>query len=192
MPLLPGLFPAAHQHGLRIIYELCAKHFPGKVDPVCRGKCSPLIICAYSDRKTGTHFLRNTRRSVPKQAVSWTGNHPTVSRNEAILASTPPQVSTILASLGQAAFVWDVATDAIAWSDHASSVFPDIPAAALASGVEFSKLIEPERSIRIDALGHAAPAHGADGTPYRIEYGVRTTTSAPVLWIEETGCWFAR
>jgi hypothetical protein len=30
MPLLADLFPAAHQHGLRIIYELCAKHFPAK------------------------------------------------------------------------------------------------------------------------------------------------------------------
>ena len=30
-----------------------------------------------------------------------------------------------------------------------------------------------------------------DGAPYRIEYGVRATTSAPVQWIEETGCWFA-
>jgi diguanylate cyclase (GGDEF)-like protein len=114
-----------------------------------------------------------------------------VSRNEAILVSAPPQASTILASLGQAAFVWDIATDAIAWSEHASSVLPDIPAAALASGAEFSKLIEPERSIRMDALGHSPPAHGAAGTPYRIEYGVRTSTSAPVLWIEETGCWFA-
>ena len=33
--------------------------------------------------------------------------------------------------------------------------------------------------------------HGTDGTPYRIEYGVRASTSAPMLWIEETGCWFA-
>jgi len=114
-----------------------------------------------------------------------------VSRNEAILTSAPPQASTILASLGQAAFVWDIATDAIAWSEHASLVFPDIPAAALQSGAEFSKLIEPERSIRMEALGHSPPAHGADGTPYRIEYGVRASTSAPVLWIEETGCWFA-
>jgi diguanylate cyclase (GGDEF)-like protein len=114
-----------------------------------------------------------------------------VSRNEAILVSAPPQASTILASLGQAAFVWDIATDAIAWSEHASSVLPDIPAAALASGAEFSKLIEPERSIRMDAIGHSPPPHGAAGTPYRIEYGVRTSTSAPVLWIEETGCWFA-
>src|SRR3982074_3594150 len=112
-----------------------------------------------------------------------------MSRNEAILTSAAPQASAILASLGQAAFVWDIATDAIAWSDHAAAVFPDIPAAALASGAEFAKLIEPLRSIRTDALGHSAPARG--GTAYRIEYGVRTSTSAPVLWIEESGCWFA-
>ena len=35
------------------------------------------------------------------------------------------------------------------------------------------------------------PAHGGNGVPYRIEYGVRAATSAPLLWIEETGCWFA-
>jgi hypothetical protein len=114
---------------------------------------------------------------------------PAVSRNEAILILPAPQASTILASLGQAAFVWDIATDAIAWSDHVAAVFPDIPAAALASGAEFSKLIEPVRSIRSDALGHSPP--GRHGAPYRIEYGVRTSTSAPVLWIEESGAWFA-
>ena len=83
-----------------------------------------------------------------------------MSRNEAILTSIVPQASTILASLGQAAFVWDVATDAIAWSDHAAAVFPDIPAAALASGAEFAKLIEPVGSIRTDALGHSSSARG--------------------------------
>ncbi len=111
--------------------------------------------------------------------------------NEAILAATLPRVSTILASLGQAAFMWDIATDAIVWSDQAASAFPDIPATVRASGAEFAKLIEPVRSIRSDALGHSAPARGGDGVPYRIEYGVRTSTSAPVLWIEESGCWFA-
>jgi len=107
------------------------------------------------------------------------------------VTATRPQVSTILASLGQAAFVWDIATDAIAWSDHAASAFPDIPAAALASGAALAKLIEPVRSIRSDALGVSAPARDGDGVAYRIEYGVRTSTSAPVLWIEESGCWFA-
>jgi diguanylate cyclase (GGDEF)-like protein len=112
-----------------------------------------------------------------------------VSRNEAIVTSALPKASTILASLGQAAFVWDIATDAMTWSDHAGAVFPDIPAASLQSGAEFSKLIEPVRSIRANALGHSPP--GRDGAPYHIEYGVRTSTSEPVLWIEETGCWFA-
>src|SRR3954469_25426215 len=97
-----------------------------------------------------------------------------------------PHASSILASLGQAAFVWDIATDAIVWSDNAAAVFPDIPAVSLASGAEFSKLIEHTRSIRTDALGCSLPAHGGDGAPYRIEYGVRLSTSHPVLWIEET------
>jgi diguanylate cyclase (GGDEF)-like protein len=105
--------------------------------------------------------------------------------------SIVPQASTILASLGQAAFVWDVATDAIAWSDNTAAVFPDIPAAALASGAAFARLIEPAGSVRADALGHLPSARSGSGVPYRIEYGVRTATSAPLLWIEETGVWFA-
>ena len=114
-----------------------------------------------------------------------------MSRNEAILKPVIPPASTILASLGQAAFVWDIATDEMAWSDHLAAVFPDIPTEALANGAAFSNLIEPVRSVRTDALGHSSLAHGAEGVPYRIEYGVRASTSAPVLWIEESGCWFA-
>ncbi|MGX1422510.1 diguanylate cyclase (GGDEF)-like protein [Bradyrhizobium elkanii] len=72
-----------------------------------------------------------------------------------------------------------------------AAVFPDIPVAALASGAELAKLIEPSRSVRSDALGAPAPVRGGEGVPYRIEYGVRAVTSAPVIWIEETGCWFA-
>ena len=102
-----------------------------------------------------------------------------------------PQASSILASLGQAAFVWDIAADSIAWSDNAAAVFTDVPAQALASGTEFAKLIEPTRSIRSDALGQSAPPRSGEGVAYRIEYGVRTSMSAPVIWIEETGCWFA-
>ncbi|HJZ21854.1 MAG TPA: bifunctional diguanylate cyclase/phosphodiesterase, partial [Bradyrhizobium sp.] len=41
------------------------------------------------------------------------------------------------------------------------------------------------------ALGHLPASRAGDGVPYRIEYGVRTSTAAPLLWIEETGVWFA-
>jgi diguanylate cyclase (GGDEF)-like protein len=114
-----------------------------------------------------------------------------VSQIEAILTAAPPETSVILASLGQAAFVWDIATDALSWSDHLSEVFADIPPAALSSGAALARLIEPRRTIRTDALALSPPVHGTEGTPYRIEYGVRADISAPILWIEETGCWFA-
>ena len=104
--------------------------------------------------------------------------------------SAVPQVSSILASLGQASFLWDLAADTIVWSDNAGAVFTDIPLEALASGTGFARLIEPSRSIRNDALAQSGPARG-EGVAYRIEYGVRASTSAPVIWIEETGCWFA-
>src|SRR5438045_1378926 len=114
-----------------------------------------------------------------------------MSRNEATVTTALPQTSVILASLGQASCVWDIATDAINWSDHVGAVFADIPPALLSSGADFAKLIEPRRSIRSEALSQLPPVHGSDGAPYRIEYGVRTSTSAPVIWIEESGCWFA-
>ncbi|MBR0692162.1 bifunctional diguanylate cyclase/phosphodiesterase [Bradyrhizobium lablabi] len=102
-----------------------------------------------------------------------------------------PPAARILASLGQATFIWDLATDAIAWSDNAFAVFPDIPAASLSTGAELAKLIEPSRSMRAEALSHAMPARSGESVPYRLEYGVRAASSAPVIWIEETGCWFA-
>jgi diguanylate cyclase (GGDEF)-like protein len=107
------------------------------------------------------------------------------------VTSVLPQVSTILASLGQAAFVWDIATDAIAWSDDLAEVFPDIPAASLQSGAEFAKLIEPDRAVRSNALSQSPPLRQGEGARYRIEYGMRTSTSNPVRWIEEAGAWFA-
>ena len=187
MPARSGLFPVAAQHGLQIIYELCGAHFRGTPIRFSSRKTPSINNLWVFCRRFEGAFCGIGAVSPAKEALFLRPRiTPAVSRNEAILTLPAPQASTILASLGQAAFVWDIATDAIAWSDHVASVFPDIPPAALASGAEFSKLIEPVRSIRSDALGHA-PA-GRDGAPYRIEYGVRTSTSAPVLWIEESGC----
>lgn len=102
-----------------------------------------------------------------------------------------PQASDILAALGQAVFAWDISSDAIVWGEQVSAIFPGIPAERLATGAEFAKLIEPAQSLRTAALAQTSAVHGADGTPYRVEYGVRMSASDPVVWIEETGRWFA-
>ena len=80
-----------------------------------------------------------------------------------------PQASSILASLGQAAFIWDLTADTIVWSDNAGSVFTDIPVEALVSGSAFARLIEPSRSIRNEALAQSAPARGDEGVAYRVD-----------------------
>ncbi|MCK1545435.1 GGDEF domain-containing protein [Bradyrhizobium sp. 160] len=102
-----------------------------------------------------------------------------------------PQASDILAALGQAVFAWDIASDVIVWGEQVSAVFPGIPAERLATGAEFAKLIEPAQSLRSAALAQTSAVHGAGGTPYRVEYGVRMSASDPVIWVEETGRWFA-
>ena len=102
-----------------------------------------------------------------------------------------PQASSILASLGQAAFVWDIASDTIAWSDNAAAVFADIPAGSAGERRRIRQADRARASIRTEALVKPPPARGGEGVAYRIEYGVRASTSAPVIWIEETGCWFA-
>ncbi|AWM10221.2 GGDEF domain-containing phosphodiesterase [Bradyrhizobium symbiodeficiens] len=102
-----------------------------------------------------------------------------------------PQASDILAALGQAVFAWDIGSDAIVWGDQVASVFPGIPVERLATGAEFAKLIEPAQTLRTAALAQTSAVHGADGTPYRVEYGVRMSASDPVVWVEETGRWFA-
>ena len=106
-------------------------------------------------------------------------------------SSIESRVAAILTSLDQAAFVWDIASDAMVWTDHNVSVFRDIPASALASGAAFANLIEPVRSIRTDTLMTATAADEGSGVPYRIEYGIRATTSAEIVWIEENGRWYA-
>lgn len=102
-----------------------------------------------------------------------------------------PDPSAILSRLGQTAFVWDLATDAISWAGPVTELFQDIPADRLATGATYATLLEPSRSLRDEALLNAAAAAGPNCVPYRIEYGVRASTSAPVSWIEETGVWFA-
>jgi diguanylate cyclase (GGDEF)-like protein len=113
------------------------------------------------------------------------------SQNEATVTPVSLDSLSILASLGQAAFVWDIATDAMLWSDGAAEIFPEIPPASFRSGAEFAKLIDSERSIRSEALGQSAPAGQGASARYRIEYGIRLSASDALLWIEESGCWFA-
>lgn len=99
--------------------------------------------------------------------------------------------SGLLTALGHASFDWDIASDAIQWSDNAGSVFGDIPLDSMSRANEFAKLIEPSRGVRAEALLNGSVKDTGNGVTYQIEYGVRASTSAELVWVEESGCWFA-
>lgn len=42
-----------------------------------------------------------------------------------------------------------------------------------------------------DAVLNSTAADSGEGVPYQIEYGLRVSTSSPILWIDECGRWFA-
>jgi diguanylate cyclase (GGDEF)-like protein len=112
--------------------------------------------------------------------------------NEASVApSDQLRADRILASIEHAEFVWDIATDAMTWGDGVKAMLPDFPPEAIASGTELARRIEPQPSVRIDAITNSSSSHKAEGVPYQIEYGLRLAASAPLIWIEETGRWFA-
>jgi hypothetical protein len=77
-----------------------------------------------------------------------------------------PNPAAILSALGQAAFVWDIAGDALAWSDNVAAVFPDIPAALLTKASEFEKLIEPEPRVRLEAVAGTSAKDAGRGVSY--------------------------
>lgn len=93
--------------------------------------------------------------------------------------------SDILSALGHATFDWDLTTGAMTWSGNAAIVLSGLPAGSLVSADEFSKLIEPSQTVRSDAAQNIEL--GSEGGSYQIEYGLRATTSADLMWVEETG-----
>ncbi len=104
----------------------------------------------------------------------------------------PPAAGTdLLVLLGQASFMWDIAGDTLQWSDNVAAVLRDIPQSSLSKAAEFSKLIEPMRGIRNDAVLNSTALDHGEGVPYQIEYGLRADISTPVLWVDECGRWFA-
>ncbi len=102
-----------------------------------------------------------------------------------------PTSTAILAALGHATFTWEIASDALRWLDGTAAIFGTLAIPAAGTGAEFARLIEPTRSVRLDAVLKSAERDQGGGVAYRIEYGLRADPAANVLWIEECGRWFA-
>jgi diguanylate cyclase (GGDEF)-like protein len=98
----------------------------------------------------------------------------------------------ILASVGEAPYHWRIDSDALVWGANAGEVLAVSELGRIASGQSYAQLIEPqEAQTRADAVMRSGSADKGAGVPYQVQYALRRSKDSPLLWIEDTGRWFA-
>ena len=105
----------------------------------------------------------------------------------------PHQSASIVASIGEATYDWDIASDVLAWSANAASVLRAQDNAAIATGRLYAQLLAADNvRTRFDAVMRSADRDEGGGVPYQIEYGlVVDGDPARKTWVEDVGRWFA-
>ncbi|QEL25510.1 bifunctional diguanylate cyclase/phosphodiesterase [Bosea sp. F3-2] len=102
----------------------------------------------------------------------------------------PVDPRSILSSIGEVVYGWDVQSDTLIWGPNVGEVLGPIPAQTLARGLAFAGLVEPGSGpSRYDAIfGSSEHDHG-DGVIYRTRYAI--DLAGRKMWAEDTGRWFA-
>ncbi len=96
----------------------------------------------------------------------------------------------ILASVGEAAYEWELDNDALIWGDNVTAVL-GAKVAEIASGRAFAQHVEAASGqSRFEAVTGGGRSDPGGGVPYRIEYAFHRADGEKA-WIEDTGRWFA-
>jgi diguanylate cyclase (GGDEF)-like protein len=105
--------------------------------------------------------------------------------------STEVDPASILQSIGETVYDWNIQTDVLSWGGSASSLFGSVPKEALGTGSGFSRLIDPVSPItRSEAILLSTEKDSGQGVPYKLVYAVQHGRN-PLVWFEDTGRWFA-
>lgn len=109
-------------------------------------------------------------------------------------APNAPDPRSILDSIGQTVYDWDLHTDRIQWGPNAGAVLGVKAMTAIQTGRAFAEwLSNDSESSRFEAISRSAAADEGMGVPFQICYGL-TPPDGPreaTIWVEDTGRWFA-
>ncbi len=99
----------------------------------------------------------------------------------------------ILASVGEALYHWDIASDALIWSANVLDVLRVKDLATISTGRRYAQLLNAANvQARFDAVMQADQRDEGRGIFFHTEYCIRPDAGAGVkLWIEDSGRWFA-
>jgi diguanylate cyclase (GGDEF)-like protein len=103
----------------------------------------------------------------------------------------PLDPRSILTSIGEIVYDWDLTSDALVWGANAGEVLGLRDLGGLASGRALALAVEPGSGrTRHDAIFASTETDLGTGVPYRTRYAVRLGPDK-VLRVEDTGRWYA-
>jgi diguanylate cyclase (GGDEF)-like protein len=96
---------------------------------------------------------------------------------------------SLLSSIGEVVYSWDIASDGLKWGPNAAEVLGAIPDAAMSRGLAFAGLVEPGSGrSRYDAIFSSGGQDHGEGVVYRTRYAA--DLGGRKMWIEDAGRWF--
>lgn len=97
---------------------------------------------------------------------------------------------SLLSSIGEVVYSWDIASDALKWGPNAGEVLVGVSESVLARGLAFAGLVEPGSGrSRYDAIYSSSGQDSGEGVVYRTRYAA--DLAGRKMWIEDAGRWFA-
>jgi diguanylate cyclase (GGDEF)-like protein len=110
---------------------------------------------------------------------------PAVAADETVL-----DPRSLLSSLGEVVYTWDIDSDNLQMGPNAKEVLKDVPLGCTGKGLAFARLVEPGSGrSRYDAVMDSGAADIGDGVPYHTRYAVNL--NGRKMWADDNGRWFA-
>ncbi len=98
----------------------------------------------------------------------------------------------VLVAVGEAAYVWNVDTDALHWSPGAAGALGLSPNVAIDTATRFAALLDPDAlTTRREAVFGSASQDLGEGVPFEVEYPLNQGPRAQRLWVQDRGRWRA-
>jgi diguanylate cyclase (GGDEF)-like protein len=122
-------------------------------------------------------------RSLLKKPLTTAARHDSAMLDAAATAA-------LFSAAKEAAYAWNIETDALAWSTNACDVLAIDSLAAIANGKNFAMLLHADSPAnRYDVIVDSSARDEGAGVPYELCYRLNTDSLRP-RWIEDSGRWF--